>query len=341
MNLWKHSLQQIELQVPFLRALAQQRDRDVTLFDLESTTLVELAGFGITELGLIHVLRNGRIFAMSHLVNPEYAIPEFIQQKTGITDDMVRDKPTWAAWANLMNSFAEKHILIGYNSERFDVPAVDSQNRRYGFAPMDVRNHGDVYAAICDIQGFWKGKLEEVAERYGRLQEVTEAFGRTPSGSSHRAKFDALVLAVTADSFIAEHGTSRLFKTDPVIAPRNGEKRPTKVELVSEAITRNGVYDPVRIAKETNMVLAEVESAADALYRGHAFPSEVFAREDVQSWLDAYLPDAMRVCWTSTESEGRLKPVMEHLQATGAGAELTYLQLRVAITRHKRTAAAA
>ena len=66
----------------------------VTVFDLETTGLSPSYGDRITEIGAIKLVGNKLCGVLQTLVNPGRKIPDKIVEITGITNEMVADKPT-------------------------------------------------------------------------------------------------------------------------------------------------------------------------------------------------------------------------------------------------------
>ena len=58
------------------------------------------------------------------LVNPECHIPEEVSAIHHITDEMVKDKPTFKQLAGRLEQIFKGCDLAGYNSNRFDVPLL-------------------------------------------------------------------------------------------------------------------------------------------------------------------------------------------------------------------------
>lgn len=86
--------------------------------DLE-TTGANQSNDRITEIGIVTVERDGRIHRWSSFVNPGIPIPSFIQQLTGIRDDMVADAPSFASLANEVRMRLAEGLFIAHNA-RFD-----------------------------------------------------------------------------------------------------------------------------------------------------------------------------------------------------------------------------
>ncbi len=95
---------------------------EYTVFDIETTGLSNRHD-GITEIGAIKI-RNGEIVdKFSQLINPEMPIPEKIVNLTGITDDMVKDKPVIRDVIGEFISFIGESVLVAHNAS-FDMSFI-------------------------------------------------------------------------------------------------------------------------------------------------------------------------------------------------------------------------
>ncbi|HJV86167.1 MAG TPA: exonuclease domain-containing protein [Noviherbaspirillum sp.] len=97
--------------------------------DLETTGPNPLCDH-ITEIGLVEVSAAG-VQRWSTLVNPEMPIPPFIQQLTGISDDMVRDAPTFDTVQEELLERLRGSLFIAHNA-RFDYGFLRHAFRRFG-----------------------------------------------------------------------------------------------------------------------------------------------------------------------------------------------------------------
>jgi DNA polymerase-3 subunit epsilon len=66
------------------------------------------------------------------LLNPEMPIPGASSAIHGITDEMVKNAPTFKQVANELKQFIENCDLAGYNSNRFDIPLLAEEFLRIG-----------------------------------------------------------------------------------------------------------------------------------------------------------------------------------------------------------------
>lgn len=111
-----------------------QLTRPVAFIDLE-TTGVNLSTDRIIEIAIVKLLPTGEKQVKRKLINPEMAIPKASSDIHGITDDMVKDAPTFKQAANEIKQFLDNCDLGGYNSNRFDIPLLMEEFLRAG---MDV-----------------------------------------------------------------------------------------------------------------------------------------------------------------------------------------------------------
>ena len=81
-------------------------ERPVAFIDLE-TTGINLATDKIVEIAIIKILPDGERQFKRRLVNPQMSIPEATTAIHGITDEMVKDAPTFKQIANEIKQFLE------------------------------------------------------------------------------------------------------------------------------------------------------------------------------------------------------------------------------------------
>jgi DNA polymerase III subunit epsilon len=100
-----------------------QLNRPIAFIDLE-TTGVSLSVDRIVELAIVKIMPDGSRIAKRRLVNPQMPIPASSSDIHGITDDMVKDAPTFKQMSNEIKQFLDNCDLGGYNSNRFDIPLL-------------------------------------------------------------------------------------------------------------------------------------------------------------------------------------------------------------------------
>lgn len=153
--------------------------QSLAFVDLETTGATATAD-RITEIGIVEVDESG-VREWSQLVNPEAPIPVFIQRMTGITDDMVREAPTFDRLAGEVLARLQGRLFIAHNA-RFD----------YGFLKNEFRRAGYDFRAtvLCTVKlsrrlfpQYPRHNLDALIERHG-----LQAQGR------HRALADAQLI---------------------------------------------------------------------------------------------------------------------------------------------------
>ena len=108
-----------------------QLTRPIAFIDLE-TTGVSLSTDRIVEIAIIKMLPDGSRQVKRKLINPQMAIPKVTSEIHGITDEMVKDAPTFKQAANEIKVFIDGCDLGGYNSNRFDIPILMEEFLRVG-----------------------------------------------------------------------------------------------------------------------------------------------------------------------------------------------------------------
>jgi DNA polymerase III subunit epsilon len=111
--------------------MSLQISRPIAFIDLE-TTGVNLSADRIVEVAIIKILPDGTRQVKRKLINPEMPIPRQSTDIHGITDEMVKDAPTFKQAANELKQFIEHCDMGGYNSNRFDIPMLMEEFLRIG-----------------------------------------------------------------------------------------------------------------------------------------------------------------------------------------------------------------
>ncbi|WP_290793057.1 3'-5' exonuclease [Flavihumibacter sp. UBA7668] len=111
--------------------MALQLQKPIAFIDLETTG----TNLGIDRIVEIAIVRIGKDYSKTtkrKLINPEMPIPAGASDVHGITDEMVKDAPSFRQVANEMKQFLENCDLAGYNSNRFDIPLLVEEFLRAG-----------------------------------------------------------------------------------------------------------------------------------------------------------------------------------------------------------------
>jgi DNA polymerase-3 subunit epsilon len=175
--------------------------RPICFIDLE-TTGINVSTDRIVEIAIVKIGVDGSKQVKRRLVNPEMPIPKDSSDVHGITDDMVKDAPSFKAMANEIKQFMEGSDLGGYNSNRFDVPMLNEEFLRAGisvdiesrklldvqkvFHKMEQRTLSAAYQFYChktledahtaeaDATATWE-VLEAQIERYPQIGNTVES----------------------------------------------------------------------------------------------------------------------------------------------------------------------
>lgn len=114
-------------------------EKPVVFFDLE-TTGTNTVQDRIVEISYLKVSPNGSEDMHTRRINPEMHIPEASTAVHGITDDDVRDCPTFKEVAKEIARDFEGCDIAGFNSNRFDVPMLAEEFLRAG-VDIDLSRH--------------------------------------------------------------------------------------------------------------------------------------------------------------------------------------------------------
>ena len=164
--------------------------KPLVIFDLETTGL-DIVKARIIQLSYIKVHPDGREERGDMLLNPEMPIPQFVTELTGISNEDVKDKPTFKQVAAQLANLFWGSDLGGFNSNGYDIPLLAEEFLRAGidfdfskcrmidamniFRKMERRNLAAAYKFYCGR------KMEDDFEAH-RADQDTEATYRVLMG---------------------------------------------------------------------------------------------------------------------------------------------------------------
>jgi DNA polymerase-3 subunit epsilon len=103
----------------------------LVFFDLE-TTGIDMVNDRIVEICILKVFPDGRTEVKTRRVNPTIPIPAPSTAIHGITDEDVKDCPTFKEIAKSLVQLIEGCDFAGYNSNKFDLPLLAEEFIRAG-----------------------------------------------------------------------------------------------------------------------------------------------------------------------------------------------------------------
>jgi len=164
--------------------------KPLVIFDLETTGL-DLVKDRIIQISYIKVFPDGHEERGDELINPEKNIDPIITQLTGISNEQVKDKPTFRQLAKKFETVFSGSDIAGFNSNYFDVPLLAEEFLRAGidfdfskarlidactiFKKMERRNLASAYKFYCGR------RMEDDFEAH-RADQDTEATYRVLMG---------------------------------------------------------------------------------------------------------------------------------------------------------------
>ena len=164
--------------------------KPLVIFDLETTGL-DIVKDRAIQLSYIKVYPDGREERGNEIINPEKPIPDVVVELTGISNDDVKDKPTFKQLASKICEVFTGSDIAGYNSNHFDVPLLAEEFLRAGidfdfskcrlidaqtiYHKMERRNLAAAYKFYCGR------KMEDDFEAH-RADQDTEATYRVLMG---------------------------------------------------------------------------------------------------------------------------------------------------------------
>ena len=202
--------------------------RPLAFVDLETTGSTASAD-RITEIGIVEVDADGTVREWQQLVNPGIRIPPFIEQLTGISNQMVAAAPPFAAVAAEALKRLQGRLFIAHNA-RFD----------YGFLKSEFQRLGITFrsSVLCTVKlsrtlfpEHQRHNLDSLIERHGLQAEAR-----------HRALADAQLIHQFWQKIHVDRSNADI---DAALSSQNANPRlPAHLDasIVDELPDTHGVY---------------------------------------------------------------------------------------------------
>ncbi|HAL65658.1 MAG: DNA polymerase III epsilon subunit-like 3'-5' exonuclease [Bacteroidetes bacterium 38_7] len=194
--------------------------RPLAFIDLETTGL-NIGHDRIVEISILKLHPDGNTETYTRRINPTIPIPAEVTRIHGITDEDVKNEPTFSNLAPEIAKFLKDCDLAGYNSNKFDVPMLMEEFLRAGiefpltgkklidvqniFHKMEPRNLEAAYKFYCnrDLVNAHSAEADITATFEILLAQIERYAGKevNTSENSHPVLFDNTVSSLHQISF--------------------------------------------------------------------------------------------------------------------------------------------
>ncbi len=176
-------------------------------FDLE-TTGISISMDRIVEISYLKIYPNGDEESKTLKVNPTIPIPKEATEIHGITDEDVKDSPTFAGIARTISKELEGCDMAGYNSNNFDIPLlaeefiraeVDIDLKKRKFVDVQVIFHKKEQRTLSAAYKFYCDKIlrdahsaeADTRATYEILKAQQEMYSHLPNEEEKLAEYSS------------------------------------------------------------------------------------------------------------------------------------------------------
>jgi DNA polymerase-3 subunit epsilon len=228
--------------------MALQLARPIVFIDLE-TTGINIATDRVIEIAIVKIMPDRTKTVKHKLINPQMSIPKASTEIHGITDEKVKDAPTFNEAANELKHFIDNAYLSGYNSNRFDITLFMEEFLRSGIE-LDMSNR-----RMLDVQTIFhmmEKRTLEAAYKFYCAKDLIDA---------HSAEADALATWEVLEAQLERY--ENLGKTIDTVLQFTGEEK--YVDFARRFVLDNDV-EIFNFGKHKGRSVAEVLKAEPQYY---------------------------------------------------------------------------
>lgn len=160
--------------------MALKLERPIVFIDLE-TTGINIATDRVIEIAIVKIMPDKTKLVKHKLINPQMPIPKASTDIHGITDDKVKDAPSFKEVANEIKQFIDNADLSGYNSNRFDIPLLMEEFLRAGIV-LDMSSR-----RLLDVQTIFhmmEKRTLEAAYKFYCAKDLVDAHSAEADASA-------------------------------------------------------------------------------------------------------------------------------------------------------------
>ncbi|MFY7963735.1 MAG: exonuclease domain-containing protein [Chitinophagaceae bacterium] len=201
-----------------------QLTRPIAFIDLE-TTGINISTDRIVEIAIVKISPDGTKTVKRKILNPTIPIPQGAIDVHGITNEMVKDAPTFKQASNEIKQFIEGCDIGGYNSNRFDIPMLVEEFLRCELN-IDIESR-----KLVDVQ-----KVYHLMEQR-TLSAAYKFYCQKELEGAHGAEVDATATYEVLEAQIAKY--SQIGNTVESIIKFTGEEQ--IVDFSRRFVMENGV----------------------------------------------------------------------------------------------------
>lgn len=140
--------------------------REIVL-DTETTGMDPVKGDKLVEIGCVELINHLQTGKTYHVyVNPEREIPPEATAVHGITNDFVKDKPTFGEVVGGFMDFIGDARLVIHNAE-FDMKFLNAELKTFGFPSLDPRRVTDTVKMAREKFPGSPANLDALCRRFG------------------------------------------------------------------------------------------------------------------------------------------------------------------------------
>ena len=154
-------------------------NKPLCVFDLETTGL-QVTKDRIVQIAVIKINPDGLKEELNLIVNPEMEIPQEVIDIHGITNERAKECPTFKELAVQVATFIGNSDLVGFNSNKFDIPVLAEEFLRVG-VDFDLSNR-----EFIDVQNIFH-KMEQRT-----LVAAYKFYCEKDLNNAHDAMFDTI-----------------------------------------------------------------------------------------------------------------------------------------------------